>query len=89
MFAETDEPKIEHGNQHMSARRNETAVSRLLLRWMMPSCLGVLAWIAGSGCAIHNYAVNQFSNAVSRSGTVFASDDDPDLVKAASPSASS
>ncbi|MGO9108397.1 MAG: hypothetical protein ACLP9L_04115, partial [Thermoguttaceae bacterium] len=41
--------------------------------------------IAGSGCAIHSYAVNQLSNAVSRSGDVFASDDDPDLVKAASP----
>ena len=48
-------------------------------------CLGVMAWLAGSGCAIHSYAVNQLSNAVSRSGAVFASDDDPDLVKAASP----
>jgi hypothetical protein len=51
----------------------------------MLSGLGVLAWISSSGCAIRSYAVNQFANAVSQSGTVFASDDDPDLVKAASP----
>ena len=51
----------------------------------MLSCLAVPAWIASSGCAIHSYAVNQLANAVSRSGDAFASDDDPDLVKAASP----
>jgi predicted anti-sigma-YlaC factor YlaD len=51
----------------------------------MLSCLAVPAWIASSGCAIHSYAVNQLSNAVSRSGDAFASDGDPDLVKAASP----
>jgi predicted anti-sigma-YlaC factor YlaD len=67
----------------MVAETNE--VSRLFLRRWMPPCLGVLAWIAGSGCSIHHYAVNQFSDAVSRSGAVFASDDDPDLVKASSP----
>lgn len=69
----------------MSAGRKERIVSRLFLRlWTLP-CLGALAWTASSGCSIHGYAVNQFSNAVSRSGAVFASDDDPDLVKASSP----
>jgi predicted anti-sigma-YlaC factor YlaD len=86
MFVETDEPEMNHGSQMPGARRKERSVSRLLFRLGMPSCLGALAWIAGSGCAIHNYAVNQLSNAVSQSGAVFASDDDPDLVMAASPS---
>jgi predicted anti-sigma-YlaC factor YlaD len=68
----------------MFAETHEVSRS-FLRRWMLP-CLGALAWIAGSGCSIHRYAVNQFSNAVSRSGGVFASDDDPDLVKESSPS---
>ena len=85
MFAETDEPKTEHGSQRMSTGRKARNVSRLLLRFGMPSCLGVVAWIAGSGCALHSYAVNQLANAVSQSGAVFSSDGDPDLVKAASP----
>ena len=85
MFVETDESKIEHVNQPRSAGWKERSASRLFAGGRMLSCLGVLAWIAGSGCAIHSYAVNQLSNAVSRSGAVFASDDDPDLIKAASP----
>jgi len=48
-------------------------------------CLLVVACIAASGCSVHRYAVNQFSNVVSQSGTAFASDEDPDLVKAAAP----
>ena len=85
MFAETDEPKTRLGSRRLSARPKKSSVSRLFLRWRMLPCLGALAWIASSGCSIHRYAVNQFSDAVSRSGAVFASDDDPDLVKAASP----
>ena len=57
----------------------------MLLRFGLPSCLGVVAWMAGGGCAIHSYAVNQISNAVSQSGAVYASDDDPDFIQAASP----
>lgn len=64
----------------MTSARRKPLVSRL---WL--PCLAVLAWISGDGCAIRRYAVNQVSNAVSQSGTVYASDDDPDLVKAASP----
>jgi predicted anti-sigma-YlaC factor YlaD len=85
MFVETDESKIEDGNQRKSAGRRGKSASRWFAGGRMLSCLGVLAWIVGSGCAIHSYAVNQLSNAVSQSGAVFASDDDPDLVKAASP----
>jgi predicted anti-sigma-YlaC factor YlaD len=85
MMVETEESKTEPGSQRMSAGRKGRSVSRSFAGLWMLSCLGVLAWIASSGCAIHSYAVNQLSNAVSRSGDVFASDDDPDLVKAASP----
>jgi hypothetical protein len=85
MFAEADESKIEHGSQRMSAGPKERSVSRLFLRLWMLSWLGLPGWIASSGCSIHRYAVNQFSDAVSQGGAVFASDNDPDLVKAASP----
>src|SRR5271157_3066183 len=85
MFAETDEPKTKHGSRPLSARRKQSGARPMFLRrWMLP-CLGVLAWVAGGGCSIHRFAVNQFSDAVSQSGAVFASDDDPDLVCAASP----
>ena len=36
-----------------------------------PSCLGPLAWIAGSGCSIHRYALNKSSDAVAQSGDTF------------------
>ena len=38
-----------------------------------------------SGCSIRHYALNKVSDALAQSGTTFASDDDPDLVKAAAP----
>jgi predicted anti-sigma-YlaC factor YlaD len=44
-------------------------------------CLAVL----GSGCSVKRMAVNQVGNALAGSGTTFASDDDPELVKAAVP----
>ncbi|HWR73611.1 MAG TPA: TRAP transporter TatT component family protein [Nitrospirota bacterium] len=46
----------------------------------------LLAWIAGSGCSLlRRYAVDQLANAVAQSDTTFASEEDPDLVKAAAP----
>jgi len=48
-------------------------------------CSLLLAWIAGSGCSIRRYAMNKAADALASSGTTFASDDDPDLVKAAAP----
>jgi predicted anti-sigma-YlaC factor YlaD len=47
-------------------------------------CL-LLAWFAGSGCSIRRYALNKASDALAQSGSTFASDDDPELVKAAAP----
>jgi predicted anti-sigma-YlaC factor YlaD len=45
----------------------------------------LLAWFAGSGCSIRRYALNKASDAISQSGTAFAGDDDPELIKAAAP----
>jgi len=53
--------------------------SKLLCLMMV--CLGLM----GSGCSIKRMAVNQVGNALTGSGTTFASDDDPELVKAAVP----
>src|SRR4030095_2817365 len=44
-------------------------------------CLAVI----GSGCSIRHMAVNKVGDALSGSGSTFASDDDPELVKAAAP----
>lgn len=45
----------------------------------------VLGLGLGTGCSIKRMAVNKLGNALAGSGTVFASDDDPELVKAAIP----
>ncbi|HSB77202.1 MAG TPA: TRAP transporter TatT component family protein, partial [Candidatus Methylomirabilis sp.] len=56
-----------------------------LFPWMT-LCIMLLASMAGSGCSLlRHYAVDQFANAVAYSGTTFASEDDPELVKAAAP----
>jgi predicted anti-sigma-YlaC factor YlaD len=46
---------------------------------------GLILGLAGSGCSIRRYALNQAANALAQSGATFASDDDPDLIKAAAP----
>jgi predicted anti-sigma-YlaC factor YlaD len=46
----------------------------------------LLAWFTGSGCSLLRHAaLNQVATAIADSGTTFASDEDPDLVKAAAP----
>lgn len=45
----------------------------------------VLAMALLSGCSIKKLAINKLGDALSGSGTAFASDDDPELVKAAVP----
>ena len=54
------------------------------LRKTILSCV-LLAWVVCSGCSIRRYAMNKAADAIAQSGTTFASDDDPDLVKAAAP----
>ncbi len=45
----------------------------------------LLFLIAVAGCSIRHYALNSVSDALAQNGSTFASDDDPDLVKAAAP----
>jgi predicted anti-sigma-YlaC factor YlaD len=45
---------------------------------------GSLAWFA-SGCSARKYAINKLGDALSKSSSGFASDDDPDLIKDAAP----
>jgi predicted anti-sigma-YlaC factor YlaD len=64
-------------------------IESIAVRWSLfsqvaPGCL-LLAWLAGSGCSVHRYALNRVSDAVAQSGTAYASDDDPELIKAAAP----
>src|SRR5437879_545061 len=46
---------------------------------------GLCLCLAGSGCSIRRYALNQAADALAGSGASFASDDDPELVKVAAP----
>lgn len=41
--------------------------------------------LIGSGCSVRRLAVNKLGDALAGGGTTFASDDDPELVKAAAP----
>ena len=47
--------------------------------------MGSAVLLAGPGCSIKRLAVNRMGNALAGGGTVFASDDDPELIKAATP----
>src|ERR1041384_3688614 len=48
--------------------------------------VGVLGLaVIASGCSVKRLAVNKLGNALASSGTTFAADDDPELVKAAVP----
>ncbi len=49
--------------------------------WLMMLGLAVI----GSGCSVKRLAVNKVGDALAGGGTTFASDDDPELVKAAVP----
>ena len=55
------------------------AISKIV--WLMMVGLAVV----GSGCSVKRLAVNKVGDALAGSGTTFASDDDPELVKAAVP----
>jgi predicted anti-sigma-YlaC factor YlaD len=46
---------------------------------------GVMSSVATAGCSINRYAVNKLGDALAASGTTFASDDDPELIAAATP----
>jgi predicted anti-sigma-YlaC factor YlaD len=65
-----------NGNAHGGARRPAAVLLNLLL---------VAAFGLGAGCSVRKMAVNKLGDALAGSGTTFASDDDPELVKAAVP----
>ncbi len=54
-------------------------------RFLMRVVLAASLLTAGSGCSIKRLAVNQVGNALAGSGATFASEDDPELVRAAAP----
>src|SRR6266851_1353323 len=47
--------------------------------------VGLMFCFAWSGCSIRRYALNQAADVLAESGATFASDDDPELIKAAAP----
>ena len=60
--------------------------SRRLMKTLLFRLLPVgWLWAAATGCSIHHYALNKASDALAQSGSTFASDDDPELIKAAAP----
>jgi TRAP transporter TatT component family protein len=53
---------------------------------LLRRCLGLLCSLSLAGCAsLHHYAVNRAGDALAASGTSYASDDDPELIRAAAP----
>jgi predicted anti-sigma-YlaC factor YlaD len=54
---------------------------RLVLPWILAASLA----LAAASCSPRKYAVNEIGNAIARSGDVFTSDDDPELVRDAIP----
>ena len=47
--------------------------------------VGLMLCLANGGCSIRRYAINKASDVLAESGSTFASDDDPELIKAAAP----
>jgi predicted anti-sigma-YlaC factor YlaD len=61
-------------------------MSRRILTRGAPAGALALLLLAATGCSVRQYTVNQLGDALARSsGATFASDDDPDLIKAAAP----
>lgn len=49
--------------------------------WLAAALVG----LAGPGCSVRQFALHKLGDALSESGSTFASDDDPDLIKDAAP----
>ncbi len=61
------------------------ALTRLDLRAFSSWALLVVTLALAGGCSVKKLAINKLGDALSGSGTTFAADDDPELVKAAVP----
>ncbi len=79
------QPPAADPNEHLNTDRQQSrAMRRPVLARVLLSVL-VLAWCGGTGCSVRRYAINKVGDALSGSGATFASDDDPDLIRAAVP----
>lgn len=65
--------------------RIESILRRIDLSLRMALGCLLLAGLTGSGCSVRRFAMNQAADALAASGSTFASDDDPELIKAAAP----
>lgn len=78
--------------QHAKSRLTEDTgpltparrVSGLVRRSRALSALLLLAWLSGCG-SLHHYAIDRVGDALAGSGSGFADDDDPELIRAAAP----
>ena len=62
--------------------RSGWAVSRYPVHLIL---VALLALWPGGGCSIRKFAINKLGDALAEAGTVYAADDDPDLVREALP----
>ncbi|MGB0579936.1 MAG: TRAP transporter TatT component family protein [Limisphaerales bacterium] len=53
--------------------------------FIVSSCSFIVVLLLASGCSIEKLATNKLADALAGSGTVFAADDDPELVRDAAP----
>lgn len=68
-------------NDTMKLWRSPFAASAACTRMILP----LLCCLLAAGCSIKRTAVNKLGDALAGSGTTFASDDDPELIKSAVP----
>jgi predicted anti-sigma-YlaC factor YlaD len=76
------EPCVEQTWPAVRSERNPRGA--VVKRIVLPALVAGLM-IATPGCSIRRMAVNRLGDAMAGSGEVFASDDDPELIKAAAP----
>jgi hypothetical protein len=58
--------------------------SRIGMQWFLIGWLIVAVWLSW-GCSVRRYAVNKLGDALAGTGTTFASDNDPELIRGALP----
>lgn len=56
-----------------------------MTRSALPAMVVALALASGAGCSIKRFAINRLGDALAESGTTYASDDDPELIRSAVP----
>ena len=70
--------------KHLKVMQKRKRNDAFRFRPLISGCLAMVC-LAVSGCSIRRYAMNKASDAIAVSGNTFASDDDPELIKAAAP----